>query len=410
MVTDTHEISPRSSFERVSGDVRHATLGLLAASILSSAQTPSVLVAGLALIMALPDLARRHDLLPEGLACLTALTYWTSVTWSVLPTLSDRVATDQMTVAGLFVAYRLAITNRRALCLVSLGYLGGCLLLLRRLLRENSADLSLESAGVRYTVEGVNQNYVAFSLVGGVAVAVLLAKLVPRGSPVFVGAGALCWMGVMLNDTRAALLAAAMIVGWWLLVPGRFRRAGLRVLWVGVGVVGVGIFAGWADAHLQRLVPVDVDRDAGGLNGRLDFWPYARDAFWEHPLLGLGAGAVTRELPNGVFAHNVGLDVGTSAGVAGLVVFGAFGYATVWRATRDAEPTLRRLMAGLVLCAVVAPLLTGYWYQAAPLWLLLAIFSRVSFIRSTPQDEIGDGFTATVRAVDPHALQVRKIP
>jgi O-antigen ligase len=393
-----HEPSPRrASLEHVSGDVRHATLGVLAASILSSAQSPSVLVAGLALAMALPDLARRHDLLPEGLACLTALTYWASVTWSVLPTLSDRVATDQMTVAGLFVAYRLAITHRRALFLVSVGYLGGCLLLLRRLLRENSgADLSLETAGVRYTVEGVNQNYVAFSVVGGVAVAVLLIKLVPRGAPIFVGAGVLCWTGVVLNDTRAALLAAAMIVGWWLLVPGRLRRAGLRALWVGVGVVGVGIFAGWADEHLQRLVPVDIDRDAGGLNGRLDFWPYARDAFWDHPLLGLGAGAVTRELPNGVFAHNVGLDVGTSAGVAGLLVFGAFGYATVWRATRDAEPILRRIMAGLVLCAVAAPLLTGYWYQAAPLWLLLAIFSRVSCIRSAPQDEDGDGSTATV--------------
>lgn len=384
-----------SAFDAVSSDVRHVVLAVLAVVVIGQAQTPSMSLVLLACVVAGPDLLRRHDLVPELLAAATALIYWASIAWSAAPSLSGRVAADQIIMAGLFIAYRLALTDRRAMLLVGSGYLIGCLVLVRRLLVENAgADLALESAGVRYTIEGVNQNFVAFSLCGGVAVAVLLTKVAPRAAHVWIVGGMLCWAGVLLTDTRAALVAVAMVVVWWVLGFRRFRHAGLRVLWIGVGVVAIGILTGWADGLLQRLVPVDIERDAGGLNGRLDFWPYARSAFWDEPLFGLGAGAITQRLPGGVFAHNVILDIGTSVGVVGLLVFGAFVLSALWRTTADAEPALRCLLAGVVLCALAAPLLTGYWYQAAPVWLLLALFSRVGVMTWRSDTESCDEATA----------------
>lgn len=388
---------------RFASDARHLLLALLAAHIVSVATTPSRTLVLVAVVLAAPDLSGRHDWRPVLWSLGLCVTLWASIGRSIDPTLSTRVTWDMLIVVVMFAAYRLALTDRRAVALIGGGYLVGCGLLLRELLAENTgAALSLNaSASARYTIEGVNQNYIAFTMSGGIAVAILLVQVLGRRwLPALLLAGLMCWAGILLNDTRAAMLAGIAATVWWLAIPGRFRRVALRVLVVGVMAVAVGIFTGAADDRLRALFTASSERDVGGLNGRLDFWPTARDLFFEHPWSGIGAGVVTRHLPHGVFAHDVFLDVGTSAGVVGIAVLLGALYAILFQSTRGLTDSRRHMLIGVAVCATAAPLLAGYWYQAAPFWLLLAMFSRVGVLEPRGDGDEADPAVAALARVE----------
>lgn len=372
----------------------------MAASIVAAATTPSRTTVLLALVLAVPDLAQRHDPWPELMAAALAFMLWASIIWSESPALSERVFMDQAIVAAMFMAFRIALTNRRAVLLIGSGYLVGCVFLLRDLLTQNAAaTLSLRvSTSTRYSLEGVNQNYIAFTFAGGITVALLLAYATPKWWWLFVGAGVLCWTGIALNDTRAAIIAAALTTAWAIgtRLFRRFARTALRVLVGAVLAVAFAIFTGLADHQLQSAFAGSSARETGSLNGRLDFWPIAREVFSDHPWLGIGAGSVTRYLPGGIFSHNVFLDVGTSAGLVGVAVFLGAMYVTLFRATRDLASPRRDVLLGLAVCAIAAPLLSGYWYQTAPFWMLLALFSRIGVLE--PRSD-GDEALAAVPAL-----------
>ena len=375
-------------------DLRHLALACIAAVVIAGATAPRHSLVLVAFVVAASGPVRKHDFVPELLAAALAFALWSSIAWSQTPDFSSRVAADQITVAGLFIAFRLGIGSRRGLAFVSAGYVVGSGMLIRRVLAENpNAVLSLERSldSTRYTIEGVNQNYIAFSLAAAIAALIVLTQVWRRALPLWVFLGLVCWAGILLNGTRAGILAETTTPVWWFFVPDRLRRKGLRIIVAVVVVIAAGTFSGFVDDQLREVFTASSERDIGGLNGRLSFWPIAREVFYSHPLFGIGAGAITLHTPNQIFAHNVLLDVGTSAGVIGLTIFVAAMWATLFRTTRglaDHDPGQRLMLIGVFICASAAPLLSGYWYQTAPFWLLLAIFSRMpmlSFLKERPK-------------------------
>lgn len=378
----TREAPPRGLTQSGDGafsDLRYLILAALVAAVVAQAHAPPKSWVVVALVVAAPDLARRHDLTPEILTFGLAALLYASTAWSLDPELSAQLGRLQLALAALFVAVRVAVTGRRAMLLIGWGYLVGCILLLWDLLNQNpTAQIGFQvDETTRYTIEGVNQNYIAYTMAGGVAVALLLAKVSRRWRFLAAGAAVPCAVAIPLTGTRGALVAVVVTVVWWF-VPARHRVVGFKVLLAVVGVAALVIVTGVADERIKGLVPRNFGRDAADPTGRLDIWPIARATFWEHPWLGDGAGSISHHTPHAVYAHDVILDVGTSAGIAGVAVLLATLYAILFRGTRGLTDTPQRyLLIGVAICATAPPLLTGYWYQSAPLWIVLALFSRM---------------------------------
>jgi len=364
----------------VAAVVRHVVLAVLTATCVYNPWSTFRIAAGVALVVAAGELARhRPGAAAWGALGLAGLMYF-SAGWSDSPSLSSQLGRDQLFVVALFVAISAGIDSRRGLLVVGTGYLLGCALLLLRLVTQNdllnSARLTL-STTTRYTVEGFNQNYVSYTLASGLAVVVLLATASPRIRVPLLLTGLVFCAGIFATGTRGAFYAAMGLVAWWL-VPSRWRRPAFAGLIVAICVVAAAIVTGVFDSQVRTWLRADGVRESGDLNGRLLVWQIARDMLMAHPFIGEGAGTITTEGSNVIFAHNALLDVGSGTGLIGMGLF----LLALWGVLAPVARlgTTEMMLVGAFLAVSAPPLLSGYWYQSPALWILLAIFSRVDLL------------------------------
>ena len=358
-------------------------LGLGAVAATSVIDPQFTLTAGVigAVLLGLPVAALYRTHPADWWAVIFATLLCLSLTWSVVPTLSTSVARDQVAVAILFVALRIGIRNRKELATVGLGYLAGCLASVWLLLHENPlarASLTFD-AGPRYAVAGLNPNYTAYALAGGAAVIALASCVYPRWNLAWLMAALVLFVGINLTGARGALIAFGLALALWLL-PRRLGRVGLVAVYGTTVVLGVGILTGWTDSLLRSYVHASFGRETGDLNGRLSVWPLARSALDDRFWFGHGAGAFPALNLRGIFAHDVLLDVGTSVGVVGIAVYLVLMWSSLISGTRGVPSRLRSALLGSLFCALVPPLLTGYWYQAPAAWVVIALYSQIPLL------------------------------
>ncbi len=375
----------------VTRDAQYVALAIMAAlSVTTPFSLLSYSLAALALgIAALSSGTFRPqgaDILLVGLVVLTAL----SSTWTVSPALTSVGVRSQIACASIFIAIRATVTATRGLWVVGLGYLVGCVISIRELLAQSGATLSLryDLSGPRLGVSGLNPNYTAYALAGAAAVILLLSTVHRRAAPFLIVGGVLAYSALLLTGTRGGYIAILAVAGWavwWRLFP-RLRVASLRMLYGVIVIAAAGIFIGIGDKGLRLYALGEGDRDVGDLNGRLIVWPLAREAFDGHPMLGLGAGTFPTLNRDGIYAHNVLLDVAAGLGVGGLVLMTGFLYYAVVHETRQVSADRRTLLIGVLLCAATPPMLSGYWYLAPAFWVVLALFTRIHLLAPGGQD------------------------
>jgi len=362
-------------------------LGLAAVAATSAFDPQFTLTAGVlvAVLLGLPVAAHYRIHPADWWAVIFATLMCLSIMWSVVPTLSTSVARDQVAVAILFVALRIGTRDRKELATVGLGYLVGCLASVWLLLRENPlarASLSFD-AGPRYAVAGLNPNYTAYALAGGAAVIALACCVYPRWSLAWLMAAVVLFVGINLTGARGALIAFGLALAVWLL-PRKLGRLSLVAVYGTTVVLGLGILTGWSDSLLRSYVHASLGRETGDLNGRLSVWPLARTALGDALWFGHGAGTFPALNLRGIFAHDVLLDVGTSVGFVGLAVYLLLMWTSLISGTRGVPSRLRSALLGSVLCSLVPPLLTGYWYQAPAAWVVIALFSQIPLFADAP--------------------------
>ena len=316
----------------------------------------------------------------EWLAVCYALLTALSTIWTVAPFNSAIGLRNTLASMVLLASARAVVARRRDVWILGAGLLAGCLLGFRRLLTENRGVQlrgQYDATAARLGIEGLNYNYLAYSFVTGIAILAMLV-LITRGTtrhrPVAVvaaGLALLLWVGVLLNGTRGAVIAAYALGVWWL-VARRDARRSWRSAVVAVVVAFAAVFSGVLDATLRATAGTS-DRERGDLNGRLSVWPDAREEFWDHPFLGRGVDSFAATNPLRIAAHNALLDVGTGLGVLGIVLF----VALIWQALKPSDDSIQYLALGGFLVASAPILLTGFWIESPMFWLALGLFSKI---------------------------------
>jgi O-antigen ligase len=359
---------------------------LIAPLVFTAVASPSayigyLLVLPMIAVMGLSLLSRRVVLRTADVLMLawTVLTWVSLWGWSQAPWATEIALRTQLAVCAVFILIRVFATRPGVLLSVALGYVAGAAVVSLRVYYVAGLRLHVAFDEGRTVLEGLDQNYMAYSLTLALLVLYILGARVGRVSRLALFAMAVVFVAATLTaGSRAAILSGAALGLWWLghrFVP----RIGLRLVVSSAAAMVVVSLTGWADQYLADSTEASA-REAGDLNGRLTLWPYARDVFVDNPIFGIGAGAFRAVNPLGIVAHNAPLEVATGLGIVGLTVFlGAFYYALVVE-SREWEPCLRTFYVGALVVVLCPILVSGHWYQAPAMWAVVALISRVNLL------------------------------
>jgi len=287
--------------------------------------------------------------------------------WSSAPWVSFISAMSYVSAAIAFISLRHVVTSVGAMRSVAVGYLVGCVYLAVRLL-SLSISVAGEPIGGRLNLPGINANYAGYALAGGFAVIVLLIATGPSSRlhyALYAAAAAAMIVGVSLSGARASLVSLVALVAW-IGVTYFLRRPPVRALVTVVAIAFVLVVSGVVD---KALVIFDdtADRSTGGLSGRLDLWPLAREHWLENFWVGTGTSSFQSANPYHAGAHNLILELGTGLGIVGVIGF----IALAWLALKRGNTYL----AGGFAAASSASYITGHWEAAPAAWVGLALFS-----------------------------------
>lgn len=327
------------------------------------------------LVAALALSARKHYLSSQDwLMAAFALWAGLSTVWAVDSSRSGRSAVDIACAAVLFVAARSLLSSVRALRMVALGYVAGCLYLSAFLL-QNRQSINESTELGRAALKSANINHTGYSLaIGLVAIAFLYTY--ERGARIRFAwtLGLPLIVGIYLTDARGAEISALLTLT--LILLGRLLPSRLLMFLTMLAVVIVSCVTcfGLAD---QRFSTPSGWRDSGNLNGRLDVWPIARSLILENWSIGYGAGSFPTMNSLGMPVHNAFLDVAVGMGAVGLALFIALLYSSVVSASRNLNPRDRVMTAGVYILAITPILLSGQWVETGAFWLTLAMVSRL---------------------------------
>lgn len=312
------------------------------------------------------------------------LTLWTalSLLWAVDLPVTEGSLANQLAVLAIFLSVRLAVSNSKQLAIVALGFLGGCLYAICELIVQNqNTNLTFELSADRFGIQGVNLNYMAYSLTTGLAVSVLLWRTLRPGPMrlLLIGTVPILCFGLAKNGSRGAIAGAVMML-LWVAACRVSRKIGLLIPVGFVSIAALSIFTGWSDGALRLLVRGGAGRSTGDIAGRLATWPYARESISSHPLLGIGAGGFRTINPHGIGAHNVPLEVASGLGLIGLALLIAVAYSALMTGTQELERGSRCLLVGALIAASGTIILSGHWEYSPAGWFGLALFSRIAVL------------------------------
>ena len=318
------------------------------------------------------------DMWATAFAAFAAL----SLYWAVNHSVTSKSVLLHVGVLALYLSVRAIADSRRNLTVIATGYCIGCLYAVALLYQQNQGmAIVVELSNARYGIEGVNFNYLAYSLATGVALTVLLWATGPTHRAwriCLLVTAALFYLGIALSGTRGALAAIVGLLIWVTLY--RFHhRLGLVMVYALIGLFSIAIVSGSADRPLAFLARGSV-REDGFLAGRLKVWPVARRVFSEHLLFGIGEGGFRSVNPMGIGAHNVFLEIGAGLGIVGVCLFLATLFTAVISGTRSVDGRLRALLIGSFLTTVAPIYLSGHWELSAAAWVALAVISRIHVI------------------------------
>jgi O-antigen ligase len=257
---------------------------------------------------------RPFDLLPVGMLLIAAASY----TWSPVPDHTRRVVMILFLCLVTYYSARLLMCrdHRSFFMVICFSIFAGTTLA--------GAMLAPPPYGERYTIVGVNQNYVAY-VIAGMAYLMAAFTLFHRFSAIYVILSsiyfAFAFILLYLINTRGALLSVAAMAIWLLIIATipRLRTIG-KALPVVALAAAILISAGALNPILL-LVDVLLGHATGDLSGRFPVWEIAREAIASAPVLGVGAGAFPLSNPSQIGAHNVLLTMWLDLGVVGLVCF-----------------------------------------------------------------------------------------
>jgi O-antigen ligase len=134
---------------------------------------------------------------------------------------------------------------------------------------------------------------------------------------------------------------------------------------------------------LARLGTTADSIAAGDLGGRVKLWHASMEIFSEHPLLGVGSGALDLPTLLGAFAHNTFVSVLSELGLIGFILFASILVIVIYQALKQMKDFSALWITVLATWGIGAFSLT--WEFRKPTWLFfsLVIISGSLFSRDS---------------------------
>ncbi len=229
----------------------------------------------------------------------------------------------------------------------------------------------------RYTATGFNVNDVGLTVALGIPVAWHLAvsgddsKMTQRlrlANYLYIPAAA---MAILLTASRGSLIAALPAI---LLVLASLPRFKLyqRVLILAALIGAVFVLAPKVPkASLERLATTGSSIANADLGGRVNIWRQGFDAFFDHPIIGVGSGAFRLAVDSGMSSHNSYLTVMVEVGTIGFVLLAIIAGIAVYQAIRHPKWDARFWLTVLLVLAL-GNLVHG-WVDRKATWLFLGL-------------------------------------
>jgi O-antigen ligase len=183
---------------------------------------------------------------------------------------------------------------------------------------------------------------------------------------------------ILLTGTRMALIAVVPAI---LYIVGSFHRLKLIVRITSFFALIGAMF--WLEPFipqttLDRLGTAFSSITAGDLGGRVEIWRQSLAYWFEHPIIGIGSGALDSPLVINTVAHNTFLSVLTEVGMIGLLIFISILLVVVNRAFRQKKELATLWITVLSVWAIGVFTLT--WEYKKATWLLLTLIIAAAHI------------------------------
>ena len=272
---------------------------------------------------------------------------------------------------GLFLMalfFQQAIRTGRTYRLVLGCYIAGCSVSLGGLALNLLRGVTMGDG--RYTAPSYDPNDLAGQVALSIPVAAYLGFRLKRGAIWFRLYLPIAVAGILLTASRAGLVVLALVCVYPAMGLLRKARRGKLGILTSVVVTGCAVYYLSPNISYHRLQTMYDEISRGDMNGRGAIWINGMRLFWEHPVLGIGAGAFAGSA-SGRFssaAHNTYLEVLVEHGIAG---FSGFLLIVLGLAVRAARfPPDERLLWWVVLGSWMVLVFTLSWENREYTWLM----------------------------------------
>jgi O-antigen ligase len=234
-----------------------------------------------------------------------------------------------------------------------------------------SGNVAVEYEG-RYSATGVNAVDLALFLMIGLPIAMQLVFAAThnrRGT--ILKLLNLCYIplaifAILLTGSRTSLIA---VIPFGMFMVGAPQiKFDKKILIFALLLISLLILLPFIPTNIiERLGTIDDSIGAGDLGGRLDLWRQAVAVLAQHPILGVGGGAIDELIGSAV--HNTFFSVAADTGVMGLILFLAMLGVVVYQILRLPQGTSGLWMA--IFMTWVVGVLSLSWDFKKLTWLLL---------------------------------------
>jgi O-antigen ligase len=347
----------------------------------TSTRLVGIAVIGAAVLTVLAEGRFRKPDMIFGLAIAFTVASALSLLWTISYSATVEAAWSYaQLLASVWVAREVARTREQqqwllvAVCLGLFVPLGG-------LLNNYRTGVYHYSLGSRFTADGYNADAVGLLLALGIPIAWhLVLTFTGAVRAMALTYFAIAPIGILLTGTRGAFLTGIVALS---IVPLNLARQSWRSIALVTVLLVVTVVttatmvptSSWA-----RISTIPAELTGGNMNSRRELWDAGFDAFPDHPVLGVGAGAYGSlfEIQGKKFlpAHNIVIGLLVEQGILGLSLFAALLGACVVLICRM-PPADRNLWGVLVLCLLIGLMsVSGERWKVT--WLLFGLLSAQS--------------------------------
>jgi O-antigen ligase len=357
------------------------------ASIGSLARLIGIVLAGLWLgTIAIEGRFRKPHLF-HALVLLFFLWNFVSIFWSSdIATTIQRIKTYSQIFLLMLIYWDIFQTREHLIAGLRAYVCGACILVFSTVYNYLSGNVAVQYEG-RYSATGVNANDVVLILIIGLPIVLHLFFVTRKDTPgnILRVVGLLYLplsiYSIILTGSRTSLVA---ILPFLILmaVTGEIKAGRKLLMFLALIACLLASLPFVPQTVLSRLGTIGSSIGGADLGGRVNMWWKSIAILDEHPILGVGSGAVDRAIGGAV--HNTFITIVSETGFVGLLLFlsilGLVFYEVVRLPRRKAELWLTILMIWTI------GILSLSWEFRKVSWILLGFM----IIESSFREQVGE--------------------